>query len=203
VSMSGYLYKDSISTVACRDTSSRIARLTVNPLPTIVIAASPYQKLFPGLTTTLFSTVTPAAATYTWLKGGVAVPGATASSYLVTVDGIGDYTLRVTDVNGCTNTSNQVSITDSVSGRVFVYPNPNTGVFQVRYYSVVNNTNLPRGLNIYDARGKRIATKAYSISAPYARMDVDMRNFGTGVYWLEVVDVVGNRLAMGRVEVIR
>jgi subtilisin-like proprotein convertase family protein len=203
VSMSGYLYKDSISTVACRDTSSRIARLTVNPLPTIVIAASPYQKLFPGLTTTLFSTVTPAAATYTWLKGGVAVPGANASSYLVTVDGIGDYTLRVTDVNGCTNTSNQVSITDSVSGRVFIYPNPNTGQFQVRYYSIVNNTNLPRGINIYDARGKRVSTLKYSISAPYARMDVDMRNYGTGVYWIEVVDVVGNRLAMGRAEVLR
>ena len=203
VSMSGYLYKDSVSTTACHDSSSRIARLTVNPLPTIAIAASPYQKLFPGLTTTLFSTVTPAAATYTWLKGGVPVPGATASSYLVTVDGIGDYRLMVTDVNGCTNTSNQVSITDSVSGKVFVYPNPNTGVFQVRYYSIVNNTNLPRGLNIYDATGKKIATKSYSISAPYARMDVDMRNYGTGVYWLEVVDVVGNRLAMGRVEVIR
>ncbi len=203
VSMSGYLYKDSISTVACHDTSTRIARLTVNPLPTVVIAASPYKKLFPGLTTTLFSTVTPAAANYTWLKGGVAVPGATASSYLVTVDGIGDYTLRVTDVNGCTNLSNMVSITDSVSGKVFVYPNPNTGQFQVRYYSIVNNTNLPRGINIYDARGKRVTTLGYSIQAPYARMDVDMRRYGTGVYWIEVVDVVGNRLAMGRAEVIR
>jgi subtilisin-like proprotein convertase family protein len=202
VSMSGYLYKDSISTVSCHDSSSRIARLTVNPLPTVVIGASA-ARLFPGMTSTLFSTVTPAAATYTWLKSGIAVPGANASSYVVTVDGIGDYTLRVTDVNGCTNTSNQVSIADSVTGRVFVYPNPNTGVFQVRYYSIVNNTNLPRGLNIYDATGKRVATKGYSISAPYARMDVDMRNYGTGVYWLEVVDVSGNRLAMGRVEVIR
>jgi len=137
------------------------------------------------------------------LKGGVAVPGATASSYLVTVDGLGDYTLRVTDVNGCTNLSNQVSITDSVTGRVFIYPNPNSGQFQVRYWSIINNTNLPRGINVYDARGKRILTQNYSISAPYARMDVDLRNHGTGVYWIEVVDVVGNRLAMGRAEVLR
>ncbi|MBS1510789.1 MAG: hypothetical protein JST86_08120 [Bacteroidetes bacterium] len=46
-------------------------------------------------------------------------------------------------------------------------------------------------------------TKTYSISAPYQRMDVDLRNFSTGVYWVEVVDVVGNRLAIGRTEVLR
>jgi subtilisin-like proprotein convertase family protein len=205
VSMTTYLYKDSVSTTACRDSSSRIAKLIVNPLPTIVISASPYQKLFPGLTTTLFSTVSPIAATggYTWLKNGVAVPNATASSLLVNADGLGVYTLRVTDVNGCTNTSNAVSLTDSISGKLFVYPNPNNGVFQVRYYSIINNTNLPRGLNIYDSRGKKIAAKNYSINAPYARMDVDLRNYGSGVYWVEVVDVAGNRLAIGRAEVLR
>jgi subtilisin-like proprotein convertase family protein len=203
VSMSGYLYKDSVSTTPCAPLSSLRVKLTVNPLPTIVIGASPYRKLFPGLTTTLFSTVTPAAATYTWLRGGIAVPGANASSYLVTVDALGDYTLRVTDVNGCTNTSNLVSLSDSASGRVFIYPTPNAGQFQVRYYSIINNTNLPRGINIFDARGKRVLVQNYSISAPYARMDVDLRRFGTGVYWVEVVDVSGNRLAVGRTEVLR
>jgi hypothetical protein len=34
-------------------------------------------------------------------------------------------------------------------------------------------------------------------------MDVDLRNQGTGVYWIEVVDVAGNRLGMGRAEVLR
>jgi len=203
VSMSGYLYRDSVSTTVCAPAFSNRVKLTVNPLPTVVISASPYQKLFPGLKTTLFSTVAPAAATYTWLKGGVVVPGATGSSYLVTVDGLGDYTLRVTDVNGCTNTSNLVSLTDSASGRVFIYPTPNAGQFQVRYYSIINNTNLPRGINVFDARGKRVLTQQYSIQAPYQRMDVDLRNLGTGVYWVEVVDVAGNRLAIGRTEVLR
>jgi hypothetical protein len=131
------------------------------------------------------------------------VPNATASSLVVGVDGLGDYTLRVTDVNNCSNISNQVSLTDSVSGKVFIYPTPNSGTFQVRYYSIINNTNLPRGLNIYDARGKRVLVKTYSINAPYARMDVDLRNYGAGVYWVEVTDVSGNRLAIGRTEVLR
>jgi hypothetical protein len=153
----------------------------------------------------LFSTISPAAQAggYTWLRNGVAVSNANTSSLVVGIDGLGDYTLRVTDVNGCSNTSNLISLTDSVSGRVFIYPTPNAGQFQVRYYSIINNTGLPRGINVFDARGKRVVTQTYSISAPYARMDVDLRNHGTGVYWIEVVDVNGNRLAMGRTQVLR
>ena len=201
--MSGYVFRDSVAGAApCSFVYSNRVSLTVNPLPTVVISASPYTKLFPGLRTTLFSTVTPTAATYTWLRNGLAVTGS-ASSLIVGIDGLGDYTLRVTDVNGCSNTSNMVSLTDSISGKVFVYPNPNSGQFQVRYYSIINNTGLPRGINVFDARGKKVSTLNYSISAPYARMDVDLRNHGTGVYWLEVVDVNGNRLAMGRAEVLR
>ena len=204
VSMSGYLYRAVIKGRApCGSVTSTQRLLTVNPLPTVVISVSPYQKLFPGLTTTLFSTVTPAAATYTWLRNGTAVANATGSSLIVNVDGLGDYRLRVTDVNGCSNTSNLISITDSITGKVFIYPNPNSGQFQVRYYSIINNTGLPRGINIYDARGKRVSTQVYSISSPYARMDVDLRNHGTGVYWVEVVDANGNRLAMGRTQVLR
>jgi hypothetical protein len=187
----------------CVAVNSAQRLLTVNPLPTITISASLYKKLFPGLKTTLSSTVSPAASSYTWLRNGNAVANSNAGSLVVDIDGLGDYSLRVTDVNGCSNTSNIVSITDSVSGKVFIYPNPNSGQFQVRYYSLINNTGLPRGINVYDARGKRVVTRTYSITAPYARMDIDLRNHGTGVYWIEVVDVNGNRLAMGRAEVLR
>ena len=203
VSMNGYLFRDSVSTTPCSPKASNIVKLTVNPLPTIIISASPYQKLFPGLRTTIFSTVTPTAATYTWLKNGITVPGATASSLLVSIDGLGTYSLQVTDINGCTNISNSVLVSDSTSGRVFIYPTPNAGQFQVRYNNTTSGVNPPRGLNIYDAIGKRIFTQTYPIGAPYARMDVDLRNLSTGVYWVEVVDVAGNRLAIGRTEVLR
>jgi hypothetical protein len=209
VSLNTNLYRCVVSGAAPCSTATTLQRaLTVNPLPTVIINATPYQKLFPGLKTSLFSTVSPVVnpalppSGYTWLRNGATVGGNT-SSLVIDVDGLGEYTLRATDINGCTNTSNLVALTDSVSGKVFIYPNPNPGQFQVRYYSKINNTGLPRGINVYDERGKRVSALAYSISAPYSRMDVDLRNHGTGVYWIEVVDVGGNRLAIGRVVVAR
>jgi subtilisin-like proprotein convertase family protein len=200
VSMSGYFYRCIVTGAApCASVTSFAAPLTVNPLPTVVISAAPYTSLFPGLRTTLSSTVTPAAAsTYTWLRNGVVVSGATTGTLNLDVDGLGDYQLRVTDVNGCTNSSNIVTIKDSASGRCFIYPNPNSGQFQVRYYSVANNV-LPRGIVVYDAKGDRIKVQNYTIGRPYDRMDVDMRGNGKGLYWVEIVDRNGNRLTMCRV----
>jgi hypothetical protein len=201
--MNGYQYRCVVSGAApCVAVPSAARVLTVNPLPTVVISASPYQSLLPGLTTTISSTSSPAAATYTWLRNGVVVSGATTGSYVVDVDHLGAYRLRVTDVNGCTNTSNQVTIGDSTSGRVFISPNPNSGQFIVRYNPTHNNV-LPRGINIYDARGKRILTQNFTLGVPFAPMPINLTNMGSGVYWVEVVDVNGDRLAVGRVEVLR
>jgi subtilisin-like proprotein convertase family protein len=210
VSMSGYQYRAIVTGAApCASVISRNAILTVNPLPVIVISAAPYTSLFPGLRTTLSSTVSPvpaAAGGYSWLRNGSVlaspalgvVSGIGTGSLLLDVDGMGDYQLRVTDVNGCTNISNTITIKDSASGKCFIYPNPNSGQFQVRYYSVANNV-LPRGLVIYDAKGDRVKVLNYTIGRPYDRMDVDMRANGKGLYWVEIVDRNGNRLTMCRV----
>ena len=203
VSYNGNIYRCMVSGAApCPPVPSANRVLTVNPLPTIVIAASPYRNLLPTLSTTLFSTSSPAAATYTWLRNGFAVSGATASSLLIRVDGQGSYRLRVLDVNGCTNLSNTVIIGDSTSGRVFISPNPTSGQFVVRY-NPAHNTVTPNGVNIFDATGKRVLTQKFFLNIPFAPMAIDLSNQATGVYWVEVVDLNGNRLAMGRVEVVR
>jgi hypothetical protein len=159
------------------------------------------------MTATLTSTVSPnAAATYTWLRNGSVltnpavgvVSGLGTGTLVVNVDGMGDYQLRVTDVNGCTNTSNTITIRDSASGKCFIYPNPTSGKFQVRYYSAANNV-LPRSLTVYDSKGDRVFTQFYTIGRPYDRMDVDMRAYGKGLYWVEIGDLNGNRLTMCRV----
>jgi subtilisin-like proprotein convertase family protein len=210
VTMNSYAYRCIITGAApCAPATSFFRILTVNPLPTIVIAANP-TKLLPGMKTNLTSTVTPNAADpnggYQWLRDGVAVTststgivsGVGTNTLTVDVDGQGTYQLRVRDVNGCTNVSNPISITDSVSGKCFVYPNPSSGKFQVRYYSAANNV-LPRGVQVYDAKGDKVLAQNYIVGRPYDRMDVDLRKFGKGLYWVEIVDTNGNRLTMCRV----
>ena len=199
VAMSGYYYRCTLQGPApCASIFSFFRILTVNPLPTVVITASPYTRLFPGLITTLSSTVSPfAAATYTWFRDGVVVNGANGATLSRDVDGLGDYTLRVTDVNGCTNTSNLVSLRDSISGNCFLYPNPNKGKFQVRYHSAAGNV-LPRSVTVYDGKGTRVLTQFFTVVAPYARMDLDLTRYGKGVFWVEIGDLNGKRIIVCR-----
>ncbi len=204
VSMSGYMYRCTITGAApCASINSFQVLLTVNPLPTIVISASPYTRLYPGLRTTLSSTVTPAAAAqYDWYRNGTLYrSGPTLASLPLDVDQLGTYQLVVTDVNTCTNSSNKIDILDSAVGRCFIYPNPSSGEFDVRYYSVLNNSNLPRTVTVYNTNGNRVLTQRYTIGAPYQSMHVDLRRYGKGLYWVEVGDANGNRLTMCRVVV--
>jgi len=204
VSYSGYYYRCVVqSALPCTPTNSFFAKLTVNPLPTVVISAAPFTRLFPGRRTTLTSSVSPfAAATYTWRRDGVIIGGTTTAptgaSREVDIDGLGTYNLTVTDVNGCTNTSNDILISDSAVYNCFLYPNPSAGRFQVRYYSVANNSILPRSVTVYDGRGARVLTQYFGITAPYARMDLDLRPYGHGVYWVEIGDRNGSRIAVCR-----
>jgi len=204
VSYNGYIYRCRLQGPApCAPIYSFFRPLTVNPLPTVVISAAPYTRLFPGRRTTLTSAVSPfAAATYTWRRDGVVVGGTTTAptgaTREVDIDGLGTYNLTVTDVNGCTNTSNDLLISDSAVYNCFLYPNPSAGRFQVRYYSVANNSILPRSVTVYDGRGARVLTQYFGITAPYARMDLDLRPYGHGVYWVEIGDRNGSRIAVCR-----
>jgi trimeric autotransporter adhesin len=195
--MNGNRYRAVMMTDCAATLTSDGAILTVNPAPAISLSASPFTRLFPGLNTTLSASSLPAAASYAWFRNGTLIPGATTSTLPVNVDGLGSYTVRITDVNGCSNTSTALSIADSVSGRVFIYPSPNDGRFQVRYYSAPNNV-LVRGVFVYNAKGQRILMKDFTNTAPYSRMDIDLRPYSKGVYWIEVVDANAKRLAMGR-----
>ena len=201
VTMNGYVYR-AIATGAapCAAVTSRIAKLTVNPLPSVTISAN-RTSLFPGRSATITSMVSPAAAaSYTWLRNNVVVPNASTGTLIVTVDQLGTYKLRVTDINGCTGESASLVIKDSASSKCFIYPNPTSGQFQVRYYSDVNNV-LPRTLAVYDSKGDRVFTQMYTLGSTYQRMDVDMRAYGKGLYWVEIGDINGNRLTMCRVAI--
>lgn len=200
--MNGYRYKDSLYVTACGSfVNTNAATLTVNPNPVVVLTANPFTALYPGQTTTLSAAVSPnPGATYTWLRNGVIVPGATANTLVVDVDALGVYTVNVNDVNGCGGSSTtSIEIKSAANDILFIYPSPNSGQFQVRYFSQPGNNPLPRVVNIYDSKGARVYSKRYTVTVPYTRLDVNLTNYQRGLYSVELTDGSGVRLKVGRV----
>lgn len=140
--------------------------------------------------------------TYNWYKNGVLEPDSIRTSYTLDVDAYGVYAVTATDENGCTSAlSNLVTTLDSVTTRVFIYPNPNSGNFQVRYYSAQNNP-VSRQVLLYDAKGARVYHKLFSTIRSYDRIDINASKMQSGIYLLELKDANGKRLATGKVVVL-
>ncbi len=199
-SWNNYKYRVAVASAApctTADTSAE-ALLTINPTPVISLTAAPITRLLPGLSSTIMASSSPAAATFSWYRNGAVVQAATGNSISVSIDELGEYKAMVTDINGCTGTSAGLTIADSVSGKLFVFPNPNTGQFQVRYYSVSGNV-LPRTLMMYDSKGALVLNKTYTVGKPYDKMEVNFNSFSKGVYMINLLDLTGKRLAAGKV----
>ena len=211
LSFNGYQFRDSISTGAnCGSVISTVATLTVNPIPVVSISAAPRRNLFPGLTTTLTAAVSSATGTitYQWFRNNILVQGATKNTLVVGIDGLGTYTVRAT-AQGCssadsTTTPQTITIGDSTGvTKLFIYPSPNNGKFQVRYFSDINNgSKNPAMLNVYDERGVRVFSKYYGISSGYQQMDVDLGAHSSGIYRVDLLDMNGDRIKTGSVIVL-
>jgi uncharacterized protein YjdB len=96
---------------------------TVSAPPSPVIGFNPPSQL-----------VTGSYASYQWFLNGVAIPGATTS--VLNFTGDGSYTVKVTDVNGCSVTSQAYDVrftgTANVSvGEIKVYPNPASSMLYI------------------------------------------------------------------------
>jgi len=198
-SMSGMRYRLLAQSGGCPVAVSNTAILTVNPLPSVTISA-PLTGLVPGRTVTVSGTSSPAAAAWSWSLNGSSIAGATATQ-LVNIDGLGTYQATVRDVNGCINRSNALAITGEASDKLFIYPNPTTGVFQVRYYHA-GDANEKRIISIYNPLGQLVATKTFDLSystAPYLRMDVDLSGAARGTYVVKVAHEYSGKIVSGLV----
>lgn len=210
VTFNGYRFRDSISSAgACGSLISTIAILTVNPKPVVTISVAPVRNLFPGLTTTLTAAVAPTAtgAAFQWFRNGTAVAGATTNNLIVNIDALGTYSIRVTNANGCvaaagTSTPGSIVIGDSSNlTRLFIYPSPNRGQFQIRFFNdVTNNGLVPGVVNIFDQKGSRVFSKAYAVGGGYQPMNVDLGpNHGRGIYRVDLLTSSGERIKTGSV----
>lgn len=203
-SMSGNRYRCVVTNVPCATTAtSTAATLTVIPLPVVSIS-SPVLQLVPGRTTTITGTSNPAAAAggWAWTLNGSAIAG-TTNTQTVNIDGVGTYQATVTDVNGCVAKSNLLVIGSEASDRLWIYPNPTDGAFQVRLY-YDSDVAERRTVTIYNMLGQVITSKQFSLvdnTAPYLRMDFDLTNMMAGTYVVRVVHEYTQKVVSGLVVV--
>ena len=197
--MNGVRYRILSQSGACAVAASGNTTLVVNPLPVITLSA-PTVALTPGRTTTVTGTSSPAAATWTWTLNGATL-GGTSATQTVNIDGLGNYQATVRDVNGCVNASNVLAIGADASDKLWIYPNPTSGVFQVRYY-FAGDMNEKRIVSVYNAAGQLITTKTFNLSftsAPYLRMDVDLSGAARGTYVVKVAHAYSGKIVSGLV----
>ncbi|MEO6584123.1 MAG: T9SS type A sorting domain-containing protein, partial [Ferruginibacter sp.] len=198
----GNRYRVVVSGPPCGSVTSNSVSFTVNQSPVAALAVNGPTSINPSIKTNLVASATPASTfTYIWFRDGILIQGETANTITVDVDGIGSYTVKVSDANtGCSSVSNSVSINFSqvAANFLFIYPNPSDGNFQVRNFTA-NTTMTTQMIIIYDSKGSRVYQKVYPLTRLYERMDVQLLKASAGLYLVDVRDAAGKRVAIGRV----
>ncbi len=130
-------YKVGVTNGACSNVYSadQVVTLTL-PFTPVITCANP-TILCSGQTATL-QAATGAGYTYVWALGGIAISGATASSYVATATGT--YTVKITDAQACYNTSAGFVITSGLHSANITSTNGNP-VCATTSGSVVMNSN--------------------------------------------------------------
>jgi uncharacterized repeat protein (TIGR01451 family) len=184
-----------VATVTPCGVITSAALLSVLASPVVTVAASPYHNLLPGLQTTLTATSVPASNNYNWYKDGTLISGANGKNINVTYDNKGTYTAK--DLNGCDNISNQMTIADSATSSLYVYPNPNNGLFIVQQFD--NTINQKRSITLFDTKGARVYYKEYTLSSGSDLMEVAVKKLSAGTYLLVLSDGNGNKITTKKV----
>lgn len=186
----------------CGAVTSVAGTLLVNPLP-VVTLATPDASIVPGQTAAITASSTNvAAASYSWSLNGSSLTGVTGSTYTADINQLGVYTVTATTSAGCTSAQPAtIEITGEASDRLWIYPNPSSGQFQVRLYSSGNPTEK-RIVAVYNSAGARIVEKVFVLTdanGPYLRMDFDLSGQAAGIYVVKVEDRFSDKITSGLV----
>jgi hypothetical protein len=173
----------------------------VNARPTVSLSASPFTSLLPGRTTTLTATIVPSAAGFniSWYRNGVLIPGVTGTTYTADVTRLGDYRVDIVNIlTGCNNQSQLLTIKDSASTKLFIFPSPNNGQFTVAYHNSAGGSTS-RTVKVYDAHGALVYNSKFTITGPYTLMNINLGAAQAGVYLVVIGDASGKKLKEGKV----
>jgi hypothetical protein len=200
--MSGNKYRVLLSNATCTSpVISPAARLQVDARPTVTLSA-PVTSLLPGRSTVITATIVPGPATdyaITWMRNGVLIPGISGTTYTANVGTLGDYKVSVIqNATGCNNESAILTIKDSASKKLFIFPSPNDGRFTVSYHNP-GGAATQQTLAVYNAKGDKVYHRTLSVSGPYQLHSLDLRPAARGIYIVVLGDATGKKLAEGKV----
>lgn len=187
------------ATTGCTQPMTGSVTVTVNPLPTLSLTVSPYKNLFPGLTTTLTANATSAATpiNYSWFRNNV-LQNNTSNSLAVNISSLGDYRVSITDANGCANQSQVITIADSANSKLFIYPSPNNGQFTIAYYNQ-GGFSTKQIVTIFSSKGERVYNSEFLVNQAYQLLNIDLRKYAAGVYYIVMADASGKKIKTGEV----
>ncbi|MCB9233812.1 MAG: DUF2341 domain-containing protein [Bacteroidia bacterium] len=147
------------------------AQVSVWPLPMPVVTHSA-ETLSTG-----------SYATYQWNLNGNPIAGANSQSYVAPENG--NYSVTVTDSNGCEGTSG-VLLSGNLgleSGEFEVYPNPSSGWVNISGSSSEGNDLL---IYIMDLKGREVFHQAFAINHGKFKVDADLSGLAKGIYLLQI-----------------
>ena len=202
--MNNNRYRAQISAAPCVGSiPSNSATLTVNPLPAVTLTATDLS-LTPGQTSLITATSNPAAPSYVWKLNGVTLAGVTGNTFTANVDKQGTYVVTATTAAGCTSSAalaGTITIGSEASDRLWIYPNPSKGVFQVRLY-YAGLTTEERVVSIFTSSGQLVGKKTFyldNVTSPYLQMDFDLSALAGGTYVVKVHNTHSDQIVSGLV----
>jgi hypothetical protein len=186
----------------CNTTTCQSVTVNVAPQPVVEITVAPPTGVTPAAPATIIATVSPVDNyTYLWTKNNTTNLATNANKIIVVASETGNYSVKVTAASGCIATSVNASVVSATSNTLFIFPNPNRGIFNVSYNNGAASAQA-RTLNIYDGKGARVFTQTYNSTVPFSNMKVDMSSKSKGTYLVELIDATGAKLATGKVQVL-
>lgn len=160
-------------TIAGCISTTDIVTVSVNPLPAV-----------PTVTQNGATLTSDATSGIQWYYNGVAMPGETNPT--ITPAQNGDYSVIVTDINGCSSTSQIFTVANigidnpaNTTNNMLIVPNPNNGVFTTKFNKTTSEHAV---LVIKDIIGQVIMESQLSETST----QIDMRMFSKGVYFATI-----------------
>jgi len=202
LAMSNFQYRCLVFGQGCvTPVISSSATLIVNQLPSISISAAPYTKLLPVLQTTITANGSAASGSLPfslrWTLDGVTLGGITGNTYTAGITRLGNYRVDITDAKGCTNQSNVLPITDSVSTKLFIFPNPAKTTVELAYYNP-GGLAVNWQLIVYNANGSKVLFDRITNTGTYPKIIEKVGRLTGGVYFAILSDSSEKVLATGK-----